>query len=450
MPTIYHPNAAALRDVRTRRSFLRVGGLALGGLTLSDVLRLRAESNFPGKPRQKSIVMIFLSGGPSHLDMYDMKPLAPREYRGEFNPIRTNVPGIEICELMPLQAKIADKFAILRGCQLANLHTGNAFYSGFAWQESPRASLPGESQRPALGSVVSRLRRGPADVPAYVSMQNPADWERAYYLGVEHEPFRVGGGSAPEALDNMRRQQNISAQRLEKRTDLLQAFDKIRRDFDARGTAKGMDAFQARALEIVASGKVHDAFDIDKEPKHVRARYGDGPFSAGRYGRHPGSLFLQARRLLEAGVAVVTVCIPGWDTHRDNFSTLRDLLPPLDQALHALVTDLDERGLLQDVIVLMGGEFGRTPRIGDVTPDGRSHWPEAGFLWLAGGGLKTGQVIGATDGRGERVVGSPIQIQNVLATLYPLLGIDPAITIRDHNGRPQYLLEDREPVAGLA
>jgi hypothetical protein len=236
-------------------------------------------------------------------------------------------------------------------------------------------------------------------------------------------------------------------QRLERRIDLLHDFDKIHRDFDGRAIAEGIDAFQERALEIVVSGKVHNAFDVEKEPQHVRARYGDGPF---KYGRHPGSLFLQARRLLEAGVAVVTVSIPGWDTHRDNFSTLRDLVPPLDQALHALVTDLDERGLLQDVVVLMGGEFGRTPRIGDITPDGRSHWPEAGFLWLAGGGLKTGQVIGATDGRGERVVGSPIQIQNVLATLYPKLGIDPSLTIRDHNGRPQYLLEDREGVPGLA
>ncbi len=445
MPAIHHSNWASRYDALTRRSFLRVGGLALGGLTLGDVLRLRAESA-PGKLRQKSIIMIFLSGGPSHLDMYDMKPDAPREYRGEFNAMHTNVPGMEICELMPMQAKIADKFAILRGCQLANLHTGNAFYSGFAWQESPRASVPGEAQRPALGSVVSRLRRGAADVLPYVSLQNAPDWERAYYLGVEHEPFRVGGGSAPEALDNMHLRQNTSVPRLETRIDLLHNFDKIRRDFDARGTAQGIDAFQARALEIVVSGKVHNAFDVEKEPQHVRTRYGDGPF---KYGRHPGSLFLQARRLLEAGVAVVTVNIPGWDTHSNNFSTLRDLLPPLDQALHALVTDLDERGLLEDVVVLMGGEFGRTPRIGDVTPDGRSHWPEAGFLWLAGGGLKTGQVIGATDGRGERVVGKPIQIQNVLATLYPLLGIDPSLTIRDHNGRPQYLLEDREGVAGL-
>src|SRR5262245_17468468 len=174
MLTIHEPRSAANRPGITRRSFLRVGALALGGLTLGDVLRLRAESPAPGKPRQKSVIMIHLSGGPSHLDMYDMKPQAPAEYRGEFSPIRTNVPGMQICELMPGQAKIADKFAILRGVQLAHLHTANEFYSGYPWQDSPRASVPGEAQRPALGSVVSRLRGGGSAVPAYVSLGNKA------------------------------------------------------------------------------------------------------------------------------------------------------------------------------------------------------------------------------------------------------------------------------------
>jgi uncharacterized protein (DUF1501 family) len=200
---------------------------------------------------------------------------------------------------------------------------------------------------------------------------------------------------------------------------------------------------------MITSGKVRDAFDIEKEPATVRARYGDGRV---KHGTHPGPVLLQARRLVEAGVSVVTVCVFGagpWDTHRHNFITLRELLPPLDQALSALILDLEERGLLGDVAVLMGGEFGRTPRIGDVTPDGRSHWPDAGFLWVAGGGLRTGQVIGATDARGERVVGNPIRMQNVMATLYNLLGIDPAITLADYNGRPQYLLENRDPVREL-
>src|SRR5262245_45913891 len=443
----------------TRRSFFRLGALTLGGLSLGDVLRLQAESPTPGKPRQKSVIMIHLSGGPSHLDLYDMKPNAPREYRGEFRPIKTNVPGMHICELMPRQAKIADKFAILRGVQLAHLHTANEFYSGYPWQDSPRASVPNEAQRPALGSIVSRVRGGSAAIPPYVSLNNRADWERAYYLGIEHEPFRVGGGNFSEPLDNLRRCRDVSARRLENRKDLLHAFDTLRRDLDTSGALKGLDAFQDRALQMIASGKVRAAFDLDKEPDKVRTRYGDQPFKVVNQEcnvinyhqvMHPGQTLLQARRLVEAGVSVVTVApLHDWDTHRYNFTTLRQLLPPLDQALTALITDLDERGLLPDVAVVMGGEFGRTPRIGDITPDGRSHWPEAGFLWVAGGGLKTGQVIGATDTRGEQVVGNPIRMQNVLATLYSLLGVDPTMTLPDFNGRPQYVLEDSRPVAEL-
>src|SRR5579872_318694 len=212
-------------DGLSRRSFLQAGALSLGGLTLGDILRCRAESPAAGKARHKSVIMVHLSGGPSHLDMYDMKPEAPREYRGDFRPIHTNVPGIELCELMPMQTKVADKFAILRGCQLANLHTGNAFYSGYAWQESPRASVPGEAQRPALGSIVSKLRPSEPGVPTYVSMDNPADWERAYYAGLEHEPFRVGGGANPEAFQNMGRRRQVSVSRLEGRNELLHQFD---------------------------------------------------------------------------------------------------------------------------------------------------------------------------------------------------------------------------------
>jgi len=458
MLTVHEPNVPSHEGRITRRNFFRLGALTLGGLSLGDVLRLRAEAPLPGKPRQKSVIMIHLSGGPSHLDMYDLKPNAPREYRGEFRPIRTNVPGMQICELMPRQAKIADKFAILRGVQLAHLHTANEFYSGYPWQDSPRASVPNEAQRPALGSVVSRVRGGSSAIPPYVSLNNRADWERAYYLGVEHEPFRVGGGNYTEPLDNLRRSRDVSPLRLTSRKNLLHAFDTLRRDLDSKGALKGLDAFQARALQMVTSGKVRDAFDLDKEPAKVRLRYGEQPFkvisqecNVTNYHEvaHPGRALLQARRLVEAGVSVVTVAFHDWDTHRYNFTTLRQLLPPLDQALTALVTDLDERGLLQDVAVLMGGEFGRTPRIGDITPDGRSHWPEAGFLWVAGGGLKTGQVIGATDARGERVVGSPIRMQNVLATLYNVLGIEPSVTFTDYNGRPQYVLEDRQPVAEL-
>jgi len=434
------------RDVTTRRNFLRVGSLALGGLTLADLLRLRAVAG-PGASRARSVIMIHLSGGPSHLDMYDMKPQAPAEYRGEFDPIRTNVQGIEICELMPMQAKIADKFTILRGAQIANLHTGNMFYSGFPWQESPRASVPGEARRPALGSVVSRLRPGAKEVPPYVSIENHFDWERAYYLGVEHEPVRVGGSSPREAIDNLARQREVNAVRLDDRRGLLHDLEDARRDLELGEAARGIDRFRQRALDIVTSSRVRDAFDLEKEPKGSLARYGNGPF---RHGPHPGRSLLLARRLIEAGVSVVTVGVHNWDTHQHNFSSLREMLPVLDQALHSLVVDLADRGLLDDVVIVMGGEFGRTPRIGDQTPDGRGHWPEAGFLWIAGGGIKTGQVIGATDSRGEAVIGNPIGMKSVLATIYRQLGIDPAITIPDHNGRPQFILDDREPLSALS
>jgi hypothetical protein len=442
----------------TRRAFLRLGALGLGGLTLDDMFRLRAQSPQPDQPRQKAVIMIFLSGGPSHLDMYDMKPGAPAEYRGEFRPIKTNVPGMDICERMPLQAKIADKFALLRGVRFTELHTANEFYSGYPWQDSPRASVPGEAQRPALGAVVSRLRGGHAAIPPYVSLGNRTDWERAYYLGPEHEPFRLGGDSSREPLENMSPHPGVSTRRLADRRDLLRAFDTLRRQLDSKGAMAGLDAFQERALRMITSGRVRDAFDLDKEPARVRARYGEQPIRAinqecnvVRYHEvpHPGRAFLQARRLVEAGVSVVTCSLPDWDTHRYNFTTLRQLLLPLDQALSALVLDLEARGLLGEVAVVMGGEFGRRPRIGDVTPDGRTHCPDAGFVWLAGGGLKTGQVIGATDARGERAVGRPIPISGVLATLYRLLGIAPATTFPDYNGRPQHVREDREPVAGL-
>jgi hypothetical protein len=419
--------------------------LALGGLTLADLLRLRASAA-PNSRRPKSAIMIHLSGGPSHLDMYDMKPQAPAEYRGEFSPISTSVPGLEICELMPLQAKIADRFAVIRGAQVANLHTGNMFYSGFPWQESPRASVPGEARRPALGSIVSRLRPGAKDIPPYVSIENNLDWERAYYAGVEHEPLRVGGASPREAIDNLGRNQSLTSPRLADRQCLLRELETVRRDLERGKSFDGIDGFRQRALDIVTSTRVRQAFDLEKESQETRQRYGEGPF---RHGPHPGRSLLLARRLIEAGVSVVTVGVHNWDTHRENFQTLREQLPVLDRALVALVTDLSHSGLLEDVVIVMGGEFGRTPRIGDQTPDGRGHWPEAGFLWIAGGGLKTGQVIGATDARGEAIVGNPIGMKAVLATVYRVLGIDPAITIPDHNGRPQFILDEREPLRAL-
>jgi hypothetical protein len=435
----------------SRRAAMRSGALALGGVSISPWLGnswLDSPAAVAASPaRPKAAIMIHLSGGPSHLDMYDLKPEAPIEYRGEFNPIKTNVPGIEVCELMPKQAQIADKFTILRGVQQIHpLHTGNEFYSGYPWQENPRAVVPGEAQRPSVGAIVGRLRRTDPQIPPYVSIENHPDWERAYYAGIEHEPFRVGSTTGAQTLNNMQRPAEVSVDRLGNRSGLLRALDCTRRELEAAAATKGVNAFQARALDLITSDRVRNAFDLAQEPAAARKRFGEAEY---HLGPHPGKSLLLARRLVEAGVSVVTVGVHNWDTHRENFSQLRKMLPPLDQALAALVTDLHDRGLLDDVAIIMGGEFGRTPRIGDQTPDGRGHWPEAGFVWVAGGGFKTGQVLGQTDKRGEQPTGSPIRMQSILATLYRQLGIDTTVKLPDHNGRPQYVLENRELVEGL-
>jgi hypothetical protein len=244
----------------------------------------------------------------------------------------------------------------------------------------------------------------------------------------------------------MGRHLDVSVERLVDRRDLLSSLDLARREFEVDATARGVDSCRSRAMEIITSARVRDAFDLDREPAERRARYGEGKY---RHGPHPGRSLLLARRLIEAGVSVVTVGVHGWDTHASNFKSLREMLPLLDRALYALVTDLEASGLLDETVIVMGGEFGRTPRIGDQTPDGRGHWPDAGFVWVAGGGLRTGQIVGATDERGEQVVGSPIGMQSILATVYHVLGIDPSITIADHNGRPQVLLDDRDPIRAL-
>jgi hypothetical protein len=417
------------RDGLTRRNFLSVGALGLAGLRLGDVLRLRAGQADGARLARKAVIMVYLPGGPPHTDMYDMKPEAPAEVRGEFKPIRTRVPGLDVCELLPLHAQIADRFTIVRGLQFHQKdHNVEEVVSGFA--------LP--QRRPAFGSVVARLR-GQDQLPPYVSfgnldIGNSVSAEDPHYLGVAYRPFTPSG----PGLRNLRLAPSVSLERLAERTELVTAFDNLNRDLDSRGNLAGMDAFHAKALEMLRSPRARDAFDLTRESDRVRDRYGKNTH------------LLTARRLVEAGVSVVTLGFtraPGWDTHKDNFRTLRMLLPELDQALHTLLTDLCDRGLHDDVAVLVWGEFGRSPRI--TTDAGRDHWPEAGCALLSGGGLKMGQVLGGTDRRGEYPLGRPCTPQNVLATLYHVLGIDPSQTLPDYNGRPTYLLDEREKIEAL-
>jgi len=425
-------------DGLSRRDFLRAGALAVGGLTLADLLRLKARGAANSPQAGKAIIMVYLNGGPSHVDLYDLKPDAPVEYRGEFKPIKTNVPGMDICELMPLQAKMADKFAIIRNMKFEQQgHSAPELYTGFL-----------RGNRPSFGSVVSKLRsdagiRGA--LPPYVYLGDANHVGHPGFLGKAHEAYIPGSKTI-----NLGLMRDVSLERLNGRRELLSTFDTFRKDLDdARGSIAGIDAFTAQALEMITSNKARDAFDVSKEPEAVRARYGKG------------TEYLQARRLVEAGVPVVTItpqnhnpgpmCNGQWDHHDHIFRCLRAVVPQLDCSLSALLTDLHERGLAQDVAVVVWGEMGRTPRVGTQkgTTAGRDHWPQSGFALMAGGGLQTGQVVGATDPRGEKPKGRPYTPQNVLATLYHVLGIDPLTTLPDHQGRPIYLLDDREKVAEL-
>jgi hypothetical protein len=427
-----------LCDGLTRRGFLKAGALAVGGLTLADLLRLQAQTATRAGTAGKAVIMVYLNGGPSHVDLYDMKPAAPVEYRGEFKPIKTKVPGFDVCELMPLQAKIADKLAIVRNMKFEQQgHTPPELFTGFL-----------RGNRPSFGSVVSKLRADAGartPLPPYVYLGDANYVGAPGFLGKAHEAYIPGDRAA-----NLGLARSMTLNRLADRKGLLRSFDGLRRDLDdARGSLGGMDSFTAQAMEMITSNKARDAFDVSKEPNSIRSRYGEG------------TEFLQARRLVEAGVPVVTLtprnrkpgkkCNGEWDHHDHIFRCLRAVVPQLDRSIHALVSDLHDRGLAGDVAVVVWGEMGRTPRVGTQrgTTAGRDHWPQAGFALLAGGGLSMGQVVGATDARGERPKGKAYTPQNVLATVYHVLGIDPETTLPDHQGRPVYLLDDRAKVAEL-
>lgn len=416
-----------LCDGVTRREVLRVGGLAIGGLTLADLLRGRVQAGTDaGRP--KSVIMIWLRGGASHIDSYDMKPEAPAEVRGEFHPISTNLPGIQLCEYMPKHAQMMDKLAIIRGIKSNDLgdHTPHYILTG----------SPDRGKRPVFGAVVSHLQQRTDGLPPYVSlMYKPPglyDNEGPVYLGPAHRPFVPRS----EGLANLTLAKSVSLDRLRGRGQLLREFDTLNREVDATGAMAGIDAHTRRAMEMIASPRVRDAFEMSKESDETRNRYG-------KYCEN----LLMARRLVEAGIPVVTLKVGDWDTHEKNFRDMRDQLPQLDQGFHALVTDLHERGLQNDVAVVVWGEFGRAPRIS--RGDGRDHWPEAGAAVIAGGGFKMGQVIGATDSHGGRSKGTPYTPSNVLASLYHHLGIDPATTILDHNRRPMHVLDDRQVIREL-
>lgn len=450
MLTLMGSRLGSFCDKVTRRSFLEVGRLFLGGLTLPRLIQAGELSNQSSASASghRGVIMIYMPGGPPHQDMYDLKPEAPAEVRGEFDPIATTVPGIEICELMPRLAQRMDRFSIIRSLVGSDgAHASTLCVTGAPYGNKIQGGAPN------FGSAVSALH-GQTDraVPAVADLSEimqhtPYNIGGPGFLGATHQPFRPDG----ETRANMVLHENMSP-RMDDRRALLASFDRFRTEADARRNLGSLATHVDQALDVLTSSRVMHALDLDREDPKVRARYGTDdekilPYSHLGY-RALVSRFLVARRLIEAGVRCVTVSFADFDWHGANFASARKVLPVFDQAITALVDDLHDRGLANDVSVVAWGEFGRTPRINANA--GRDHWPQVSCALLAGGGMKTGQVIGSTNRLGEAAQSRPVHYGEVLATLYHNLGIDvDSTTVRDPSGRPRYLIEDRRPIPEL-
>jgi len=432
-----HGTSKQLCDGLSRRELLRIGALGLGGLTLPGLLR--AEHRSGVRNSTKSVIMIYMVGAPPHQDMYDLKTDAPAEIRGEFTPIKTSVPGIDICEHMPGMAKAMDKCVPLRSVygSPSGAHDSFICYTGRSTQNQPLGGWP------SIGSAASRIL-GAVDraVPPFIGLA-PDAGHPPYgspglpgFLGVGHAAFRPSGPAREDMV-----LKGINEDRLDDRQTLYESLDTLRRDVDASGSIDGLDAVNQQAFNILTSSRLADALDVSREDPAVRQRYGKG--SPKRYGDGaPRNLehFLLARRLVEAGARVVTLNFGRWDFHSNNFSEAKNThLPWFDQGLSTLIEDLYERGMSDDVAVVAWGEFGRTPKINSDA--GRDHWPQVGGGLIAGGGFRTGQVIGATDRLGARIADRPIHFGEVHATLHSFLGISPEAKLHDLSGRPQYLID---------
>ena len=410
-------------DGLSRRSFLKIGAFG-AGLTLADMMKVRASAPKP-KPT-KSAIMIYLPGGPSHMDMYDLKPDAPKEFRGEFKPISTNVAGVQICEHFPLQAAMWDKLSVIRSLVSVDEHSDSLVSTGYSENQNRTA------HHPSFGSVISRLRSGNGSgVPPYVSLRGMSVGLEPGYLGVAHRAFSPSG----PGVNNLRLANGVNSDRLDSRKGLLSSFDDARREIDASGTMAGLDAFTGQAFDMIASGTVRRALDLTREDPRTRDRY------------KGVDQFLTARRLIEAGVGCVTLAVGGWDTHSDNFKHLKRQLPEVDRGIANLIQDLHDRGMENDVVTVMWGEFGRTPKVNSGA--GRDHWSPAMSALVAGGDLKMGQAVGATNARGEYPKDRRYSVPQVLSTIYQAIGIDPSMTFPNGTGRPMYVLDDREPVSEL-
>ena len=438
-------------DGIARRSFLKIGGFAMasvGGVTLPEILAAQANSPNGKRSPHKAVINIFLGGGPPHQDMWDIKTDAPKEIRGEFQPIDTKVPGIRIGECFPKIAAMMDKFVAIRSV-IGSSGSHDAFQCLSGWSRRDLKSVGG---RPAIGPVMAKLR-GPVDlgIPPTIGLAaktKHAPWSESGgsgYLGAAYQPFKPNAEGKSDLTLN-----GVTLDRLGDRKALLAGLDTLKREVDASGQMVGMDSFTEAAFGVLTSSRLAAALDVTKEDKKTRERYGTGKPYKYQYDGAPtvNEHLLIARRLVEAGARSVTLSFGRWDSHGQNFNLVRDHGGKLDQCVSALVQDLEDRRMLDDVTVIVWGEFGRTPRINKGV--GRDHWPLVSCCLLAGGGMNTGQTVGETNRLGERAVKRPVHMQEIIGTVYHNLGIDPMhTTLRDPTGRPQFFVDKREPMKEL-
>ena len=447
----------------SRRSFLTMGTLGVAGLSLGDVLRLRASERQTAAP-DTSVIFIWLAGGPPHMDMYDMKPEAPEEYRGQFRPIRTSVPGLDVCELMPLHAQCADKYTLIRSIT-HNFSDHGGGSKRLMTGRIPRTPTETINDAPAVCTIVSRMREHiDVGLPNCISGVDPGNSgpnnyaQGAAYLGPRYLPFILAGD--PSRPDFQIRNVSLDASmamRLDDRLRLQRGLDALRRDVDSSGMMGAMDRYDQQALSLMTSPQARTAFDLSREPVGVRDRYG----------RHAwGQRALLGRRLVEAGCSFVTMVMENphiqgtfynWDTHAvnfDNFNDMRLRLPRYDQAITSLVEDLHARGLTEKVMLVVTGEFGRSPRISQSNgPNGmrygREHWPRSMSVLMCGGGMRHGQVVGSTNALGEHPHTRSLTPNDLWATVYRHLGIDTEHTFPDPTGRPMTILPFGSPIREL-
>jgi uncharacterized protein (DUF1501 family) len=449
-------SAARYCDGVNRRSFLQLGVAGMGAFGLGDLLRARAAEG-TNRNKQTSLILLWLDGGPAHMDTYDPKPEAPAEYRGIWRHIPTTVPGMNVSEMFPKHAQVAHHFSLIRSMH----HDTGDHFTGGHWMLTGRGGVSGAMTAPKdpfFGSFITKVT-GPRQpgVPAYAAVPYASSiglrpgYFGGHFLGNEHNPFETEGDPNNDNFQvrNLNLAAGLTIDRLGDRQRLSSRFDRVRRDADQSGLTDAMDKFDEQAFEFVTGAKAREAFHIQSEPDEIRERYGRNSW---------GQSVLLARRLVEAGSTIVTCHFGGWDSHWNHQQTMESHLPKVDSAVHGLLTDLSERGLLEQTMVIVCGEFGRTPRMNDGgnggppmsqgTP-GRDHWGNVFSVLIAGGGIRPGQVIGSSDRLGERPVERPLRPGDLHHTIFHALGVDPHVSFLNHSGRPIHAIEHGEVIREL-